>query len=573
MPRVGASLSAGPRRALPFALALLGTLTLAATTIPGTALAHGPTAPVATNYLARIDRTPAGVQAKVIDGYLRMWMRVAPARFGRTGAEAGTGTGVEPTVVVLDYRGAPYLRFSPSGVYVNERSAMYYLNHVLPAEQPPAGLTRHTPPRWRRVSTGHEYEWHDARIGALADTAIPPGTSYVGRWQVALLIDGRLSAVTGGLWRASAPSLAWLWMIVVAIACVLAAWRLDRPELHALLARGLALCLLVAIALGIFGRELHGRPHVAAEQLAIALPVLAFAAWGAFRTLTGRAGYILDLIVAFLALWVGSELWPTLLRPFVLTAIPPFLARTIAVVCLGGGVGLLLLAVRKAQHPAQLRTPALATATAVAAVLLLGLSGCGGARPAEMTAMRRPRPSSQAIPAVLLSQARPIGRGSRFRPPPSGPVVGSCSPALEAREDVHVEVFAADRVVIVPAGIGVGSPRRLSAGRVGHARCYGALATLEPTGVVLVRRGASLRLADLFRAWGQPLTRRRVASFTAPAQAHGARGRNGEVAAFVNGRRWIGAPGAVPLSPRAEIVVEIGPRVPPHSSYAFPPGP
>ena len=40
------------------------------------------------------------------------------------------------TVVVLDYRGAPYLRFSRSGVDVNQASSMYYLNQT-PAETPP----------------------------------------------------------------------------------------------------------------------------------------------------------------------------------------------------------------------------------------------------------------------------------------------------------------------------------------------------------------------------------------------------------------------------------------------------
>jgi hypothetical protein len=44
------------------------------------------------------------------------------------------------------------------------------------------------------------------------------------------------------------------------------------------------------------------------------------------------------------------------------------------------------------------------------------------------------------------------------------------------------------------------------------------------------------------------------------------------VAVFVDGRRWRGAPAAVPLTPHAEIVLEVGPHVPPHSSYAFPPG-
>jgi hypothetical protein len=41
---------------------------------------------------------------------------------------------------------------------------------------------------------------------------------------------------------------------------------------------------------------------------------------------------------------------------------------------------------------------------------------------------------------------------------------------------------------------------------------------------------------------------------------------------YVDGKPWSGSPENVPLSPHAEIVLEVGPHVPPHSSYTFPPG-
>jgi hypothetical protein len=129
---------------------------------------------------------------------------------------------------------------------------------------------------------------------------------------------------------------------------------------------------------------------------------------------------------------------------------------------------------------------------------------------------------------------------------------------------VHVEVFAADRVLLLPAGIGTSAPRATLDGRVTAARCYGALVTLDPTGVVLVRPGARLMLGTLFRSWGEPLSRSRLASFTAATGS--------EVSVFVDGRQWRGAPAAVPLTRHAEIVLEVGPHVPPHLSYAFPPG-
>ena len=185
------------------------------------------------------------------------------------------------------------------------------------------------------------------------------------------------------------------------------------------------------------------------------------------------------------------------------------------------------------------------------------MAGCGTARSHIST-------TSSAIPRQLLSEARPIGEGPRFRPPATGPVIGRCGRRLGPRYGVHVEVFGANRVVILPAGIGLRLPIRLSGGRVSSAACYGSLVTLEPTGMVLVRPGSRLSLSDLFRAWGEPLSAGRVASFVAPG--------GGRVAVFVGGRRWSGAPGGVPLAPHAEIVLEVGPYVPPHSSYTFPPG-
>ena len=73
----------------------------------------------------------------------------------------------------------------------------------------------------------------------------------------------------------------------------------------------------------------------------------------------------------------------------------------------------------------------------------------------------------------------PTGAGRSLRAP-----AGTAQP-------VHVEVFAANRVVIVPAGIGVRPPLTFSAGRIIHAHCYGTLVTLEPTGVVLVRAASA----------------------------------------------------------------------------------
>lgn len=188
------------------------------------------------------------------------------------------------------------------------------------------------------------------------------------------------------------------------------------------------------------------------------------------------------------------------------------------------------------------------------------IAGCGSG-----SGDGRASPSTtSSIPARLLRQARPIGAGPRFHPGAPGVPFGACRRRLAPHTAIHLEVFAANRVVLVPAGIGLRGPVRIVGGRVVSAGCYSALVTLEATGVVLVSRSRALVLADVFRAWGQPLSDHRLLSFRTPA--------GGSVRAFVDGRRWAGPPGAIPLRADAEIVLEVGPYIPPHTSFTFPPG-
>jgi hypothetical protein len=192
-----------------------------------------------------------------------------------------------------------------------------------------------------------------------------------------------------------------------------------------------------------------------------------------------------------------------------------------------------------------------------AALAALALAGCGASAV---------QPSGERdIPRSLLEQVRPIGVGPRYQPPASGPLIGACRSRLGARVAAHVEVFAANRVVIVPAGIGTRAPRRVVDARIEAARCFSAIVTLDPTGVVFVRRGSDATLSELFRAWGQPLSSSRVASFRAKPP--------GRVVTFVDGRRSDVAPGRVPLGQHSEIVVEVGPYVPPHHAFEFAPTP
>ena len=158
----------------------------------------------------------------------------------------------------------------------------------------------------------------------------------------------------------------------------------------------------------------------------------------------------------------------------------------------------------------------------------------------------------------------PIANGPGFdlRAAPEGVLAGRTVGPFRCgfggrRFGAHVEVFIRRRVLIIPAGIGVARPWREHAARLTPRHCTYAARTLEPTGVVEVRSGARLTLADLFRIWGQPLGPRRIASF------------HGPVLAFVDGRRRPGDPASIPLTRHAQIVLELGGYVPPHPRYLF----
>lgn len=193
----------------------------------------------------------------------------------------------------------------------------------------------------------------------------------------------------------------------------------------------------------------------------------------------------------------------------------------------------------------------LAASVAVAPILL---SACGEA---------------QRTPAPV---ATPVGRGARFMPASLGPGARRgqtidglrCGRARAARFGVHLELFAQGRVVVVPAGVGVAPPRREHGAYVRGGRCSYPLRTREPTGVIEVALGTRATLADFFAVWGQPLAAHVLAGFRAADRQR--------VRAYVGGRRHRESVGSIALERHAEIVLELGPYVLPHTAYRFAPG-
>jgi hypothetical protein len=177
-------------------------------------------------------------------------------------------------------------------------------------------------------------------------------------------------------------------------------------------------------------------------------------------------------------------------------------------------------------------------------------------------------PGGAGQATASLRVPTPIGTGPAFMLPATGdavqaarPVAGfTCQTSTAPGTTVHLELFARNRVVIVPAGIGVAPPVRREGAHVTGGRCFYAIHTLDPTGVVHVPAGGQATLGQLFAVWGQPLGPTTIAGF------------RGRVQAYVDGLPVAGDPRRIALRRHSEIVLESGPFVPPHDSFQFPEG-
>jgi hypothetical protein len=200
----------------------------------------------------------------------------------------------------------------------------------------------------------------------------------------------------------------------------------------------------------------------------------------------------------------------------------------------------------------------------VATLVALTLPAQGGAMSFAATAL-----AAATLPLVIPGHPSvrpwPIGHGAAYRPPAAARVVRAGRPAGTLRcarggasFELHLELFAAQRVIVVPAGIGIATPMTRRGAAVVADGCTYPLWTLAPGGVIEVR-GRRLDLADLFVVWGQALGSRRLASFMSAAPLR----------AYVGGRRVHGPVGEIALASHEEIVLELGGYVAPHASFLF----
>jgi hypothetical protein len=165
---------------------------------PDAVSAHGKAPTVATDFVATVTAIPGGpigVKVEVLAAYQRLRLRVPNGH----------------TVSVLGYRGEPFIRLTPDGVQVNDRSSMAVDLRLTPG---PAVLDPGAMPAWRRLAAGHGYTWHDDRLRPHTDAT---GARVSGSWSVPIVVDGRPTEIRGDVRSRPAPAI-WPWLLSTLLA-------------------------------------------------------------------------------------------------------------------------------------------------------------------------------------------------------------------------------------------------------------------------------------------------------------------------------------------------------------------
>jgi len=131
-----------------------------------------------------------GIQLKVLYGDDQVWLD------NRSGE----------TIVIDGYGGEPYLRFAPTGIFVNVNSPAGYLNQDRYGKSvPPKSASLTAPPDWQKLAGGKVWAWHDHRIHYMspefppAIRAAPNKAHHVFDWKVPATADGKRFFITGSL--------------------------------------------------------------------------------------------------------------------------------------------------------------------------------------------------------------------------------------------------------------------------------------------------------------------------------------------------------------------------------------
>jgi len=262
-----------------------------------------------------------------------------------------TGRAIE----VLGYGGEPYLDVTPSGVLQNANSPATYLNETLTGGiAPPATATVAAVPAWQKLSGTPAVLWHDHRAHWMLST-LPPSVAespavphLVSTWTVPLRDGVRGFTVTGRLdWvPRPVPGTWWAGALLLAGAVAFAGGRSPGAlRVAGWVAVGVGLAGLgyavgAALDAGALSAAGFARTLVYTQPWALLCAAATVAAGLYALRRRPAADLALGLAGACLALFAGAANAGIFAH-----AIPPVplagsVARTLVMVCVGGGAGL-----------------------------------------------------------------------------------------------------------------------------------------------------------------------------------------------------------------------------------------
>jgi hypothetical protein len=171
---------------------------------------------------------------------------------------------------------------------------------------------------------------------------------------------------------------------------------------------------------------------------------------------------------------------------------------------------------------------------------------------------------SLAQPVDLLPDGAPVlaPAGDTAQSMPVDGISCETNEQLLFHIHAHLQMYVNGQEQLVAAGIGIGPPLQMFDGIVVGGSCFSWLHTHDESGIIHIESPVmqTFVLGNFFDIWGQPLSSTRLG----PAQ--------GTVTAFVNGARFTGDPGTIPLNAYTVIQLDIGdPTIAPQP-YTWPPG-
>ena len=150
------------------------------------------------------------------------------------------------TVIIKGYSGEPYLRFAPSGIYVNIKSPAGFLNQDRYARvQVPKSASAKAKPQWEKLAGGDVWAWHDHRIHYMNPIpppqikAAPRKPHHVFDWKVPATENGKKFFIAGSLDYKPPPKKDFPYGLVISLAALVGAGLIGLFALRRVLIRSL----------------------------------------------------------------------------------------------------------------------------------------------------------------------------------------------------------------------------------------------------------------------------------------------------------------------------------------------